>query len=72
MRHGQGKMESKVCVFDGNFVRNKKKGYGIMVFKSGKVYKGNFENDKFSGKGVLIDKYEKVFKGCFENGVFKG
>lgn len=40
--------------YDGEFVGNKKQGYGKLITNDGSNYTGYFENDMFHGKGKKI------------------
>ena len=59
MMSGQGKLiikkrDRNLYQYDGNFVDNKKDGYGEITYSDGKSYKGQFKNDKRHGTGSLV------------------
>lgn len=37
--------------YDGEWVKNKMHGFGILKWADGRYYKGQFQNDKRHGKG---------------------
>ena len=52
-------------VYQGDYVNNKKQGYGVYIWPNGKKYLGNWINNEPHGNGVyLIDdkKYNMVFR----------
>lgn len=55
-KNGKGKLEDLVngSVYEGEFVNDKKEGYGEEQYKDGSVYKGEFKNGLKEGNGVLI------------------
>ena len=48
--------------YDGNFVNNKKEGFGTCRYKNGASYSGEWKNDKYDGKGVFFKKMESILK----------
>ena len=44
----------KYDFYDGNWVKNKREGFGRMKFKNGSVYEGEFKNNKIDGLGNII------------------
>ncbi|MCB9201736.1 MAG: hypothetical protein H6604_01625 [Flavobacteriales bacterium] len=60
-------------VYEGNWVENKKQGFGKYTSAStGDVYEGNWVDDIRSGQGKLTWKDGKTFVGNFENNMPKG
>lgn len=56
-------------IFEGEFVKGMKHGYGVWKDSSGDIYKGNFAKNKKDGYGeYYYFSNQKVFKGEFENG----
>ena len=52
-KQGFGILYSLHSVYRGNFLKNKKHGYGQMWWDSGQHYEGSWKNDKFHGTGIL-------------------
>ena len=40
----------------GNWLKDKKSGYGVLTFSGGDVYQGTFKDDKMSGQGIYTWK----------------
>ena len=59
-------------IYDGNFIKGKKRGFGKMYFKSGNIYEGNWENDIQNGKGKMYFKNGDIYNGLFKNGEING
>ena len=55
--HGKG---TYVCKdgskYEGNYVENRKEGFGKFTFASGNVYEGEWKDGKQDGIGKLKDK----------------
>ena len=58
-------------VYSGDFVKDKRTGYGIFTWSSGEKYEGEFKNDLFNGQGTYYfsDPNMPSYSGVFENGV---
>lgn len=54
--------------YTGNFINNKKSGYGVYQFLSGNTYEGNFLNDTFEGTGVFEFSDSSRYDGNFRRG----
>ena len=48
--------------YKGEFFKNKKSGYGVVIRGNGDKYRGYWKNDLFNGRGKLIGK-ESVYEG---------
>ena len=74
-KSGKGELRDRNgrLIYYGNFLENKKDGYGSFSDKNGLKYCGKFENDKYNGYGVYHNKIENyVIKGYFVNGELNG
>lgn len=54
-------------VYVGQFVKDKKSGYGEAVFANGDVYKGNWANGLRNGHGELKTAKGNIYEGDWEN-----
>ena len=77
MISGQGKLIIKkrgknLYQYDGNFVENKKDGYGEMTYSDEKSYKGHFKNDKKHGTGSLVTDSQTNYTGEWKLGKMHG
>ncbi len=52
---GKGIETDKAIVYDGDWVRGKKNGFGRMVFDDESTYEGNFKDNLQNGEGILIE-----------------
>lgn len=57
--------------YEGDYVNDKKEGYGELTTKNGK-YKGYFFNDVFNGHGKMMYKNGDVKEGTWKDGKFIG
>ena len=73
--NGKGLLVDKnnKLIFKGEFLNNKKNGYGILKYNNGDEYHGDFINDKMEGNGEYHfsngDSWEGVFKNDMKNGI---
>lgn len=42
-----------MSVYEGEYVNDKKEGYGVFKWASGNVYEGMFKDDERHGKGKM-------------------
>ena len=67
--HGKHLLENE---FTGEFVDEKREGYGVMIYRDGHVYEGEWRNDKREGNGDLFwvskeqDIKRVVYKGTWK------
>ena len=56
--------------YEGDWINNKKFGYGIRRYPSGNIYEGMWVNDVRHGEGTMrwFDK-NQIYAGQWENGV---
>ena len=56
--------------YEGDWINNKKFGYGIRRYASGNIYEGMWVNDVRHGEGTMrwFDK-NQIYAGQWENGV---
>jgi len=76
-RHGHGIMKYYISpglysVYNGNWIDNKKSGYGIILYTNGSIYDGNWENNKFSGHGKFIDIQDGTYEGSYSENMRNG
>nr|KAF6481902.1 radial spoke head 10-like protein B [Molossus molossus] len=75
-RHGKGSIyynrEGTSC-YEGDWVHNTKKGWGIRRYKSGNIYEGQWENNMRHGEGMMrwLTTNEE-YNGQWERGVQNG
>ncbi|CAK6446376.1 unnamed protein product [Pipistrellus nathusii] len=75
-RHGKGSIyynEEGTSCYEGDWVHNIKKGWGIRHYKSGNIYEGQWENNVRHGEGTM--KWLTIneeYSGQWENGVQNG
>lgn len=50
-------------IYDGEYKRSKKHGYGTWTFPDGSIYEGELQDGKKHGMGLLIDAYGNETKG---------
>ncbi|KAK1343586.1 hypothetical protein QTO34_016366 [Cnephaeus nilssonii] len=75
-RHGKGSIyynqEGTSC-YEGDWVHNIKKGWGIRRYKSGNIYEGQWENNMRHGEGTMRWlTINEEYSGQWENGVQNG
>ena len=49
--------------YEGEWVNDKKEGFGVFTWADGSVYKGNYLNDLKEGEGELVYADGTVIKG---------
>lgn len=70
--HGKGVLKNKSdIVWQGEFVRGQKTGYGVLKTEAG-TYEGNFDNDLLNGNGSFIWNDGKMYEGGFKNTMMDG
>lgn len=62
-RHANG------TIYEGQFFKLGKSGYGVETYPNGDSYKGKFKRNLKNGKGVVNFSNGDVFVGCFEDGL---
>uniref|UniRef100_A0A8C3WEL5 Radial spoke head 10 homolog B n=1 Tax=Catagonus wagneri TaxID=51154 RepID=A0A8C3WEL5_9CETA len=75
-RHGKGSIyydQEGTSWYEGDWVQNVKKGWGIRCYKSGNIYEGQWENNVRHGEGRMrwLTRNEE-YTGQWENGVQNG
>ena len=48
-------------VYEGDFLDNKKHGYGVLTFSTDEKYSGGFINDLAEGQGSFITKDRTIY-----------
>jgi hypothetical protein len=56
----------------GDFINNKKDGYGTMIWKDGAKYQGEFKNNQANGYGMIKYPDNKFYQGEIKNGRMDG
>ena len=56
----------------GDFINNKKEGYGTMIWKDGAKYQGEFKNNQANGYGIIEYPDNKYYQGEVKNGRMDG
>ena len=59
-------------IYTGEFIDNKKEGYGTIIWKDGHKYKGEFKNNQLNGYGIIEYPEGKVYQGEIKNGKMNG
>ena len=72
LREGKGKFISENEIYEGNWIKDKKEGFGILKYKNGIKYEGNFKDNNFNGKGKIYFPNDIYYSGEFVNGLFHG
>lgn len=75
-RYGKGKMiydYRGLSYYEGDWINNKKFGWGIRHYPSGNIYEGMWVNDVRHGEGTMkwFDK-NQTYIGQWENGIQNG
>ena len=58
--------------YTGEFLFNKKKGYGTMLWKDGQKYTGEFNNNQMNGYGIIKYPENIFYQGEIKNGRLEG
>ena len=53
-------------IFEGNYVKGKREGHGILIYENGDKYEGNFFNNVKNGEGIYHYKSGASWKGHFD------
>jgi hypothetical protein len=72
LRNGKGKWEFKNSSYEGEYLRDRKHGFGEQVWQNGTHYVGEFKNDKRHGRGEMIWKDGSHFNGEWIAGKMNG
>ena len=59
-------------IYEGDIVKGKKEGKGVLKFNDGTVYEGDFIDDKYEGFGKLKFKNGCIYEGNFHNNSIHG
>ena len=59
--------------YEGDWVNNKRHGYGVRRYKSGNVYEGDWANNNRHGQGIMrwVD-IDQSYSGQWDNGIQVG
>ena len=73
LKEGKGIEINNGNKYKGSFEKDKKCGYGKLIFESGDIYEGRFLNNKFDGEGhYYYKKNGNEYIGEYSNGLFNG
>jgi hypothetical protein len=76
MKHGSGMWTKgkpgSLSVYEGDYVKDKKKGQGKFIWASGNLYSGSYDNDERNGFGVMNWVDGSEYRGQWVNGVQHG
>ena len=64
--------EYKNKIFEGNYVKGKREGHGILIYSNGDKYEGNFSNNFKNGEGIYHYKSGASWKGHFNDDKMDG
>lgn len=53
--------------YKGEWLNNKKDGFGVLINAEGEVYDGNWANDQIEGFGKFVNKGGAVYEGEWRN-----
>jgi hypothetical protein len=67
-RNGYGREETPTAIYEGNFVGDKKEGFGILT-EDGIRYEITWKNDKKHGPGKRIEKTGDEIEVYYLNGI---
>lgn len=59
-------------IYSGDFIYNKKEGYGKMKWKDGQKYFGEFKNNQMNGYGIIEFPGKIFYQGEIRNGKMDG
>jgi hypothetical protein len=55
-------------LYEGEWIEDKREGYGVMKFVDNLKYEGEFKGDALNGKGTLFDKDDNIlYEGLWRN-----
>lgn len=76
LKHGQGKWrknkDHEAHQYDGQYIDDKKEGYGIFKWASGNIYRGMYKNDEREGIGEMRWTDGSVYLGQWHRGIQHG
>src|SRR5690606_5774083 len=58
--------------YEGEFLNDKREGYGTFIYKIGTKYEGMFRNNKQHGYGKLVQCDGEVYIGEWKDGKING
>ena len=59
-------------IYNGEFLNNKKEGFGTMIWKDGQKYWGEFKNNQMNGYGIIEYPGEIFYQGEVRSGRMEG
>ena len=58
--------------YEGEYLHDKKNGYGIFQWESGNIYKGHYKDDEREGFGEMYWVDGSIYKGHWKKGIQHG
>jgi hypothetical protein len=78
-KHGKGKWKkcpnkdgSATNAFEGQYVDDKKNGYGEFLWETGNKYKGSYIDDQKQGFGEMLWIDGSIYRGFWHDGIQHG
>ena len=65
LRSGYGVLETNDYKYEGEWLNNKKEGFGKEIYKNGGYYEGEWEENDWSGNGKRVNADGSFFEGYF-------
>jgi hypothetical protein len=76
LKHGWGKWrkakESNSNAYEGQYVQDKKQGFGVFKWASGNVYRGQYQADEREGVGQMRWTDDSLYVGQWSRGIQHG
>ena len=77
MKNGKGKWKkmgntANCNSYEGEYLNDKKNGFGVFTWESGNIYKGNYKDDERDGFGEMHWTDGSIYKGLWRQGIQHG
>ena len=59
-------------IYEGDYINNKREGYGKFIMSNGDIYEGEFQKDSYNGKGKYYWQNGNIYEGGFKNNKKEG
>jgi hypothetical protein len=73
LKHGKGRWKSgkgpQCNQYEGDYVADKKQGYGVFTWASGNIYKGEYKEDERDGYGEMKWTDGSIYQGEWNKGI---
>eukprot|EP01126_Amoeba_proteus_P053698 TRINITY_DN6560_c0_g1_i6.p1 TRINITY_DN6560_c0_g1~~TRINITY_DN6560_c0_g1_i6.p1 ORF type:complete len:257 (-),score=48.04 TRINITY_DN6560_c0_g1_i6:157-927(-) len=63
---------TKDYLYEGNWFRGMKQGYGTCTYADGSTYQGEWVSDNWEGEGKFVDKDSNIYSGMWFAGMMDG